>query len=186
MKKTIYVLHGMWYSQYTDQSIVIDVSTDESWLLKKLRKITDNKARDYLEMYGYIQEEKDEKNYEVTNGYGKHAEFHITEHQVDMQWMAEYQDDEAGPEISRTLTISTAHISQGTARLIDMDAINIGFYSRGESGYHITTVGWEEYQDEMPGDMKACVKFAAEHGCDWLCLDADGPVVHGLPTYQWE
>ncbi len=103
-----------------------------------------------------------------------------------MYRMAGYQEDEEELEISRTLTISTVHISQETARLMDMDAISMGFYSKGESGYHILTVGLENYAGDMPEDMKACVKFAADNNCDWLCLDADGQEVKGLSTYQWD
>ncbi len=84
MKITMYTLHGMWHSNYEDQSVVVGISTDEAGLIKELGKIADNKARDYLEMCGYIQEKRDEKNYEATNGCGKHIEFHITEHQVDL------------------------------------------------------------------------------------------------------
>lgn len=89
-------------------------------------------------------------------------------------------------EISRTLVISTAHISPQTARLMDDDDIHAGFYSAGESGYNILTVDWEDYSGMMPDDLKACVKFAAEHGCDWLCLDGDARTVPGLPVYEWD
>lgn len=87
------------------------------------------------------------------------------------------KEDDVRLEISHTLTISTAHISPQTARLMDMDAIRVGFYSAGESGYHILTVGWENYRDTMPEDLKICVKYAAEHGCDWH------EKVHGNETW---
>ena len=93
--------------------------------------------------------------------------------------------NDEGLEISRILTISTEHISPQTARLMDTDAIHAGVYSVGESGYLILTVGWENYDDAMPEDLKACVKFAAGHGCDWLCLDGDAETVEGLPVYEW-
>jgi len=50
MKITMYTLHGMWHSNYEDQSVVVGISTDEAGLIKELGKIADNKARDYLEM----------------------------------------------------------------------------------------------------------------------------------------
>lgn len=84
MKITMYVLHGMWHTQYTDQSAVIGISVDEEVLIRQLRGIADNKAKGFVEMCGYIQEKKDERNYEATNGCGKHAEFHITKHQVEL------------------------------------------------------------------------------------------------------
>lgn len=97
----------------------------------------------------------------------------------------ETKEDNEGLEISRILTISTAHIRSQTARLMDMDAIHIGFYSAGEFGYHIWTFGWENYRDMMPEDLKICIKYAAEHGCDWLCLDGDAETVSDLPVYEW-
>lgn len=96
------------------------------------------------------------------------------------------QGNDEGLEISHILTMSTAHISQQTARLMDMDAIHAGFYPADESGYLILTVGWEDYSDVMPEDLKECVKFAAGHDCDWLRLDGDAETVEGLPVYEWE
>lgn len=94
--------------------------------------------------------------------------------------------NDEGLEMSHILTMSTAHISQQTARLMDMDAIHAGVYSAGESGYLILTVGWEDYSDVMPEDLKACVRFAAGHDCDWLRLDGDARIVSDLPMYDWE
>lgn len=94
--------------------------------------------------------------------------------------------NDEGLEISRILTISTEHISPQTARLMDTDAIHAGFYSAGEFGYHILTVGWEDYSDMVPEDLKVCVRFAAGYGCDWLCLDGDAKTVKELPVYEWE
>lgn len=112
------------------------------------------------------------------------------------QWMyrlSGYQDDgeepgkeDQGLEISRILTISTSHISHLTAARMDIEEIQMGFYAAGESGYIIQTVGWENYSNDMPEDLYACVKFAAEHGCDWLCLDGDAVTVPDLPVYRWD
>jgi hypothetical protein len=114
-----------------------------------------------------------------------HAPFGTCEEALQMmRLLSGYQEDgerakedDVRLEISHTLTISTAHISPQTARLMDMDAIRVGFYSAGESGYHILTVGWENYRDTMPEDLKICVKYAAEHGCDWH------EKVHGNETW---
>ena len=42
----------------------------------------------------------------------------------------------------------------------------------------------EEYE-EFPKDIVACMRFAREQGCSWLCLDCDGCEAEGLPTYTW-
>lgn len=103
-----------------------------------------------------------------------------------MYRMAGCREGDEGLEISCILVISTAHISPQTARLMDAGAINAGFYSAYEHGYQLLTVEWENYKDIMPDDLKDCVKFAAEHGCDWLCLNSDANPVPNLPVYEWD
>lgn len=84
MKILTYVLHGMWNTQDTDGVVVIDVSVDVEPLLRKLDEIADSKANEYVEMHGYIQEEKGERYYEAVNVSGKYAKFYITEHQLEV------------------------------------------------------------------------------------------------------
>lgn len=84
MKILMYVLHGMWDTTDTDGVVVIGVSVDVEPLLRKLDKIANSKAKEYVEMYGYIQEERGERYYEAVNVSGKHAKFYITEHQMEM------------------------------------------------------------------------------------------------------
>lgn len=84
MKILIYVLHGMWNTQDTDGVVVIGVSVDVESLLRKLAKIADSKAKEYVEMCGYIQEDRGERYYEAVNASGKYAKFYITEHQLEL------------------------------------------------------------------------------------------------------
>ncbi len=104
-----------------------------------------------------------------------------------MRRMAGCQEDAdaGGLDISRILMASTAHISPGTAELLDEgDAGDLISYPK-DGGYFILAVGWEDYGDGTPSDLMDCAKFAAEHGCDWLCLDGEAGTVPGLPIYEW-
>lgn len=83
-KILLYVLHGAWDSQSEDGVIVLGVSVDIESLQKRLNEIAENKAREYVEMRGYIQEERGERYYEATNTSGKYAKFYITEHYVEL------------------------------------------------------------------------------------------------------
>ena len=84
MKILTYVLHGMWDTPYTDGVTVIGVSADVEPLLRKLDEIADSKAKEYVEMCGYIQEERGERYYEAVNARGEYAKFYITEHQLEL------------------------------------------------------------------------------------------------------
>lgn len=57
-KILLYVLHGAWDSQSEDGVIVLGVSADIEPLQKRLDKIAESKAREYVEMCDYIQEER--------------------------------------------------------------------------------------------------------------------------------
>lgn len=86
------------------------------------------------------------------------------------------------PEIHKMLTLCTNHISEETADLLAENRIDdIEVYAKRGYGWFIT-----EWNDAaLPSDLRACVEYAEKNGCDWLCLDCDGPVMSALPTYEW-
>ena len=97
-----------------------------------------------------------------------------------------------GLEISKVLCANTAHISQQTAdELIwNRHTFSHPIYPKenncGESyGWFVLTCDLEDEQYNIPDDLWEAMKFAEENGCDWLNLDADGPIVDGLKTYEW-
>ena len=89
-------------------------------------------------------------------------------------------------DITRVLTISTAHITEETNnKLQDNGEFNfmaLSVYKKGDYGYWI-------YVDlpctDIPKDLKQCLELALKHDCQWLCLDCDGEEVQELPTYNW-
>lgn len=92
-------------------------------------------------------------------------------------------------EISKMLTISTAHLTYTTAHRI-LAVKSIVAYKKDIYGYFIhidVDNGVEEIDDaaDIPDDLKAAMKYALKNGCEWLCVDRDGPAVDELPTYDW-
>lgn len=83
MKILTYVLHGMWDTPYTDGVVVIGVSVNVEPLLKKLDEIADSKAKEFVDLCGYIQEERGERYYEAVDASGKYGKFYITEHWLE-------------------------------------------------------------------------------------------------------
>ena len=95
-------------------------------------------------------------------------------------------------DICKMLTISTAHIKQETAAILDKSYSGpipgwlyaIGLYDKDEYGWFI--MDWDYRSvNTFPADLLECIKVAEKHGCTWLCLDCDGEVLSSIPTYDW-
>lgn len=92
-------------------------------------------------------------------------------------------------EISKVLTMSTAHISETTRNLLDAEpeANNMGLcvYEKSTYGWFIY-VGKNNIEHAMniPSDLQACIDLAQQNECDILCLDCDAETVDGLPEYD--
>lgn len=89
-------------------------------------------------------------------------------------------------DITKVLTISTAHITEETDRKLqdnsELNRMDLSVYEKGEYGYWIYV---DSSRDRIPEDLKKCLKFAEQNDCQWLCLDCDGEEVPELPTYDW-
>lgn len=95
-------------------------------------------------------------------------------------------------EISKMLTISTAHITEETADALNKSVyglescIDLCVYEKKGYGFFIhIPEDWEEKRN-IPMDLQACVKLADVNGCIWLCLDRDAETVNQLPVYEWD
>ena len=113
------------------------------------------------------------------------------------------------PELDRIITLSTAHITEGTAKLLDSDIGEelSGIVSYPKIGLPLNVImgsGKEEVEREsygwwifiprdedlremkhLPDDLRACIGYAKGYGCRWLCLDRDGSTTDALPEYDW-
>lgn len=97
-------------------------------------------------------------------------------------------DKKAVPGIAKVLTLSTAHVTETTAK-------KLARYAETDSempvAYDLETYGWLVYTGDMsnettwPDDLRTIVAFARNHSCLWIKLDRDGETVDGLPTYEW-
>lgn len=94
-------------------------------------------------------------------------------------------------DISKVLTISTAHITEETDRKLqdnsELNLMDLSVYEKGEYGYwiYIDPLDILMCHANIPEDLLNCIKFARQNDCRWLCLDCDGEVVPELPTYEW-
>lgn len=85
MEIVLYVLSGSWDTPYTDGSIVLGVSENIEPLQRKLAKIADNKAAEYLaHPTENIKEKRRRRHYEIIDSDGRYAKFYITEHRVNI------------------------------------------------------------------------------------------------------
>lgn len=103
-------------------------------------------------------------------------------------------------DISRMLTISTAHITKETADKLEYDCkaytqddyfANSICFNAGIAIYPMDDHGWllwipASVPKKIPSDLQACIELAIDHRCDWLCLDADGLIEDSLQIYEWE
>lgn len=115
-----------------------------------------------------------------------------SETEVSEPMVATEQGD--APEISKMLTISTAHICPGTWDILESEGNDrcetrfsaLSVYPKSDYGCFIYISGLDDALEiDFPADLLDVVKFAIDHGCNMLCIDSDGPTVPELKTYEW-
>lgn len=98
-----------------------------------------------------------------------------------------------GLPIYNYLDLSTAHIKKQTDRFLDRESqwplTDIIAYKKW-GGYFVFVpehddLGNSLESDQIPMDLKRCIKFARKHGCNWILFDSDAEIVNELPTYRW-
>lgn len=110
---------------------------------------------------------------------------------------AQTNDQRTGADLTpvtwSVLNISTSHIPRRTALALGEG----GSRTCAELWDQLSYTPWHEYgwiifvsdfsgiRDDHP-ELAAVLKFAFDHGFDYLQLDADGSVYDGLPTFEWE
>ena len=93
-------------------------------------------------------------------------------------------------EIAKMLIISTAHVSQETAKLLeggdykDVSELPLMF-TWGDYGWLIWADCEPEEENGFPDDLQRCMDFSSKNGCAWLRLDCDGDQVDGLEYFDW-
>jgi hypothetical protein len=86
-------------------------------------------------------------------------------------------------ETHQILTISTGHIREAEADALD---------STDRTGTLCGNYGWLTWlPDEGPllarqsAGLRAVIKLARELKCRYVMFDRDGPMVSGIPHYEW-
>lgn len=99
-------------------------------------------------------------------------------------------------EITKMLTISTAHVKKESAKFIDNVCKNnalsnlIVYDKTAHYGVLSEEYGWFIYCNvdledlNVPEDLLKLIKFTKNNHCDWLCLDRDAEIVDGLDFYE--
>lgn len=83
------------------------------------------------------------------------------------------------------LVVSTGHVSEETAAMLEDNNIGVSVYSKDDYGWFVVVTDWKEFEEEIPEDLARCLKLAEEKNCSWLCLDCDGETYPELPVYHW-
>ena len=89
-------------------------------------------------------------------------------------------------EISKMLTLSTAHIKAATSSdmEVQVDGLPV-FFAKDDYGWFVHVPTLEEMPPNCPDDLEGVLAYARGLGCGWLCLDRDGDVNPNLPTWEW-
>jgi len=92
-------------------------------------------------------------------------------------------------EICKMMTLSLDHISEKTIRFLE-EAVESGevvCYEKEGYGFWIFTRNYyddiDAFRKNVPEDLFLLMGLSFAHGCDWLCLDVDGPIEEFLVTY---
>ena len=88
----------------------------------------------------------------------------------------------------KACVLSMRHISQQSdrwlAQEIQSGAPNLDVWRIGY-GYLFYACNTDTL-DSVPEDIKQCLQYAYDNGCDFLSLDVDGSFTEDLPQYEWE
>ena len=99
------------------------------------------------------------------------------------------------PHVRKFLDISTAHVTESTATMLD-DCLQQFLGTAPFISYLIGDTGWLVYAPaedspttdaiaEFHPDLLACIDYARQHDCDYILFDQDGTVIDDLPAYDW-
>ena len=96
-----------------------------------------------------------------------------------------------GLEISKMLTVSTAHVKEETLEALSetlQNDIGLPVYVKGnpDNGSNFGVYIYLEPAglSQISEDLKPLIDIAIENNCNVLCLDGDGPILKGFKTYE--
>ena len=110
---------------------------------------------------------------------------------VDSEWN---KKEELKQEISKMLTLSTAHLDEDAVRKLEDEAhaketgdelafADITVYEKIDYGFFVYIL--EGNHEDLPECLQQCIKVASDSGCSLICFDRDADTINELPTYEW-
>lgn len=93
-------------------------------------------------------------------------------------------------DVRRFIVISTGHVTEATAKLLDDVPVDEWPCLGGRYGDY----GWFVYahdencgvgKDRIPDDLFAVMIWARKERCDYVLLDCDGDQIDALPHHDW-
>jgi len=103
-------------------------------------------------------------------------------------------DTSKAPEISKVMTLSTAHIPEKVAQnpkehttctpAVRYEGFLVATYPAG-SPFSMYRSNLHQNDLHTHPHLLECMKFARKYGCAYILFDRDGPVQPELPTYYW-
>lgn len=85
-------------------------------------------------------------------------------------------------EINKMLALSTAHVSQETASLLDEGKGGVVSYMKEGHGWFVYAGFLGDY---APPELRACVEYAVKHDCEWIMFDGDVEPLDELKQFEW-
>jgi hypothetical protein len=102
------------------------------------------------------------------------------------------QSPEPPQQVLPYLDLSTCHVQQSTMAWLEDAKPGFMSIANYDYGAFVTVPPTPDelaedfgHYDEMPEDLATVLMRAQEMGCYLVRLDADGPTLEGLPTYDW-
>lgn len=147
MKILMYVLHGMWNTEYDDGCFVVKVSADPEVLEKELEKIADSHAGEYVKIPDNNVTQKREKRYYSisANFIFADAEFRITEQYVELPETAVWDIAREAEKADRTNDIT--EYLQGLYESGNMEAWKYEYVKAVPEVTEKIRLKFEEYED---------------------------------------
>ncbi|MER8376664.1 hypothetical protein [Mesorhizobium sp. M1409] len=93
-------------------------------------------------------------------------------------------------EIHKFVVVSTAHVSEATAKRLDHTPAKDWPCAGGPYAEY----GWFVYahdensgpgENAIPADLFDVMTWARRQGCEYILFDCDADQVDGLPAYDW-
>lgn len=121
-----------------------------------------------------------------------HRNVYLWMYAIQMAWEQVSQNrikESDQPEIHVVIGMTTGHISPKTEEYLEKCVdIPIGpatFRKEDVTGKH----GWwvacfEEPDEDIPNDLRECIRFAQKHGADWIMFDGDATSYKELSVYD--